>query len=217
MLSGSRDHNRTPLYALLTANIVSMIGNAVSSPVAAMLGAIRALLSPSSPFRIKPRLDIHLWSWLLAFARRCNARDMLSAARAIQPLLSSSMAEYERLLDGPDGLACEFEKRGLLFAYQTRNALDAYDETNHLLSEAFNEPAAKLDAAAACQLEPALKPEIAGAWFYEHDGHLRPDRLTSRWRLCRGCSLGCGKSASSVTIAPPRRCFASPIRRCCCR
>ncbi len=31
-------------------------------------------------------------------------------------------------------------------------------------------------------LEPALKPGIAGAWHYETDGHLRPDKLMSAWR-----------------------------------
>lgn len=148
---------------------------------AALRAAFHALLSPSSPFRIRPRLDVHLWSWLLRFARRCNTRDMLAAAHAIQPLLASSMAEYEQLL-GPGGLECEWEKRGLLFVYRTQAALDAYDATNRLLTESFNEPAVKLDAAAACQLEPALKPEIAGGWYYEHDGHLRPNRLIDAWR-----------------------------------
>lgn len=147
----------------------------------ALRAAIQALLSPSSPFRIRPRLDPSLWSWLAAFARRCNRRDMLSAASAIQPLLASSLAEYEQML-APGGLDCEWERRGLFFVYQTQRALESYEPTNRLLSEAFDEPAQQLDAAAACALEPALKPTIAGGWYYEHDGHLRPDRLVSSWR-----------------------------------
>lgn len=147
----------------------------------AVRSTIKALFTPSSPFRIKPRLDPRLWRWLLGFARRCNERDMLAAGHAIQPLLMSSMTEYERLLAAGD-MDCEWEKRGLLFAYRTQSALDAYDATNHLLAEKFNEPAIKLDACAACELEPALKPDIAGAWYYEHDGHLRPDKLVNAWR-----------------------------------
>lgn len=147
----------------------------------ALRAALGALFTPSSPFRIRPRFDRHLWNWLVRFARRCNTRDMLQAAHAIQPLLASSMIEYEQLL-GPGKLECEWEKRGLLFVYQTRAALDAYEATDQLLSQSFNEPAVKLDAAAACELEPALKSEIAGAWYYEHDGHLRPDRLIHAWR-----------------------------------
>ena len=148
---------------------------------AALKSAFKALLSSSAPFRIKPRLDPQLWSWLLSFARRCNQRDMLSAAQAIQPLLASSMHEYEQLFTS-GGIECEWEKRGLLFAYQSKSALDSYDETNRLLSDSFNEPAQKLDVESTLRLEPALKPEIAGSWYYEHDGHLRPDRLMQAWR-----------------------------------
>ena len=147
----------------------------------ALRWAMKSLFTPASPFRIKPRFEPRLWSWLLAFARRCNERDMLAAAHAIQPLLASSMSEYDRLL-GVGGLDCEWEKRGLLFAYQTQTALDAYDVTNALLTETFDEPAVKLDTAAACELEPALKPTVAGAWYYAHDGHLRPDKLITAWR-----------------------------------
>ena len=32
------------------------------------------------------------------------------------------------------------------------------------------------------ELEPALKPGSAGAWHYETDGHLRPDKLMLAWR-----------------------------------
>lgn len=177
---------------------------------AALKGAFKALLSPSAPFRIKPRLDPSLWSWMLSFARRCNTRDMLSAAHAIQPLLASSMHEYERMFaDG--SIECEWEKRGLLFAYQSQSALDAYDDTNRLLSETFNEPASKLDGEATVRLEPALKAEVAGGWYYEHDGHLRPDRLMQAWRkqlteagvkFVEGCELrdlvGDGKVARSA-------------------
>ena len=183
---------------------------------AALKGAFKALLSPSAPFRIKPRLDPNLWSWMLSFARRCNTRDMLSAAHAIQPLLASSMSEYERMFTS-GGIDCEWEKRGLLFAYQTQAALDSYDDTNRLLSESFNEPATKLDTEATLQLEPALKPEIAGSWYYEHDGHLRPDRLMQAWRkqltesgvtFIEGCELrelvGDGKVARSAETSTGR-------------
>ncbi|MCC6507744.1 MAG: FAD-dependent oxidoreductase [Pirellulaceae bacterium] len=147
----------------------------------ALKSAFKALMTPTAPFRIKPRLDPSMWSWMLSFARRCNTRDMLSAAHAIQPLLASSMDEYQRMFSSGE-FDCEWEKRGLLFAYQTRAALNGYDDTNRLLAETFNEPATKLDADATIAMEPALKPGIAGGWYYEHDGHLRPDRLMQAWR-----------------------------------
>ena len=32
------------------------------------------------------------------------------------------------------------------------------------------------------ELEPALKPGLAGGWYYHDDAHLRPDRLMRSWR-----------------------------------
>jgi D-amino-acid dehydrogenase len=72
--------------------------------------------------------------------------------------------------------------RGLLFAFQTQKEMDAYAKTDQLLHESFNSPAIRFDGEALNKLEPALKPGLAGGWLYEHDGHLRPDKLMSSWR-----------------------------------
>lgn len=125
-------------------------------------------------------IDPNLWSWMLSFARRCNTRDMLSAAHAIQPLLASSMDEYQRMFS-EEGFDCEWEKRGLLFAYLNKSALDSYDETNRLLSDTFNEPATKLDGDATQQLEPALKPGIDRILSVGH--HYQYDDA-GRYRRC---------------------------------
>lgn len=146
----------------------------------AIRNALKAMLKPGGAFRIRPRLNLHLWRWLWRFARRCNERDMLTAGRAIQPLLVSSMSLYEQLVES--GIECEWQKRGLLFVYQNKRNLNAYEPTNELLASTFNEPAQRLDGDALLAKEPALKDNVAGAWFFEHDAHLRPDRLLASWR-----------------------------------
>ena len=140
-----------------------------------------ALLQPGGPFHIKPRLDAAFWKWMANFAKRCNERDMLESAKSIQPLLTSSLALYETLVR-EEGLQCEFHKQGLLFVYKQKKKLDRYDTTNDLLASKFNEPARKLTGMELLDFEPALVPGLAGAWFFEHDAHLRPDRLMSSWR-----------------------------------
>jgi D-amino-acid dehydrogenase len=42
--------------------------------------------------------------------------------------------------------------------------------------------AKKYEGAALTELEPALKPGLAGAYYYERDAHLRPDKLMSSWK-----------------------------------
>ena len=38
------------------------------------------------------------------------------------------------------------------------------------------------DGDALVELEPALKPGLAGGWYYHDDAHLRPDKLMRPWR-----------------------------------
>ena len=73
----------------------------------AIQAALKAMMSRDSPFSIKPRLDFRLWKWLLAFARRCNERDLLASGRAIQPLLDASMTLYQELI-AAEGFDCEW-------------------------------------------------------------------------------------------------------------
>ncbi len=147
----------------------------------ALKEACKALFARNAPFRIQPRLDVSLWSWLVQFARRCNTRDMIFAGHAIQHLLESSMALYTDLAERR-GLHCEWQKKGLFFVYQNGKALDDYGLTNRMLIEHFHEPARRIDGDAVRELEPALKPGLAGGWYYEHDAHLRPDVLLKSWR-----------------------------------
>src|SRR3954471_3512532 len=60
--------------------------------------ALASLVQKNSPFSIKFRMDPALWSWLCHFALRCNHRDMIDAARGIQPLLESSLRLYHELI-----------------------------------------------------------------------------------------------------------------------
>ena len=146
-----------------------------------VMKGIKSLFAANSPFAIKPRLDPALWSWLLRFAARCNERDMVAAGRGIQALLLSSLPLYRELIE-QEGLDCEFESRGLLFAYRSKQEMDAYAATDRLMTEIFACPARRCDGAELVALEPALQPGLAGGWYYHDDAHLRPDNLMQSWR-----------------------------------
>lgn len=142
---------------------------------------LRALLKPGGPLSIRFRFDPALWAWLLGFARRCNERDMLESAAGIQALLNSSRRLYAKLVE-EEKLACEWQTRGMLFVLASRPAMDHFAHTDELLRERFAMPARRFDGEAINELEPALKPGLAGGWLYESDAHLRPDRLMSEMR-----------------------------------
>jgi D-amino-acid dehydrogenase len=142
---------------------------------------LRAILSRNAPFRIAPRFEPALWSWLWRFARRCNLGDMLQAGRALQPLLESSLALYHELM-ATERLACEWQTQGLLFVCRTPKGMEGYAATDRLLGEHFGITARRCNGDELLALEPALKSGLAGGWYYEHDAHLRPDRLCASWR-----------------------------------
>lgn len=152
-------------------------------------GTIRHTLSqiwrPNSPLRIKPRFDWALLKWMWNFGRRCNESDMMESAHAIHPLMIHSRKLYLELVDpeiSEAPMPCSWEKRGLLFVYRNRDAFQRYEPTNDLLSKVFDEPAQKIPGEELCQFESALRQDLAGAWYFEHDAHLRPDQLIQAWR-----------------------------------
>jgi D-amino-acid dehydrogenase len=147
----------------------------------ALSSTFKALFKRNSPMSVKPRLDFRLWAWLLKFARYCNRRDMLAGGHALQLLLRSSMAEFEWLVAN-EPLECEWRKNGLLYVYRDKQRLDAFENKNRLLSETFGEPAVKYDSDRLAELEPALKPGLAGGWYFEQDAHVRSDRLMASWK-----------------------------------
>lgn len=138
-------------------------------------------ISKNSPFSIKPRFDLALWSWLFQFARRCNERDMLASAQGIQALLQSSRSLYDELMAN-EPFDCEWQPRGLLFPFRTQAGLEHHDQTAELLRTSFGTSIDRYAGDEVRDLEPALKRGLAGGWHYPVDAHLRPDKLMSSWR-----------------------------------
>ena len=88
--------------------------------------------------------------------------------------------------------------------------MEAYAATDRLMTEAFHCPAQRYDGDAVLELEPALKPGLAGGWYYHDDAHLRPDKLMRSWREVLG-SRRCDdpRELRLPRLSPPER----PCRR----
>lgn len=130
----------------------------------------------SSPLYIKPRLDPRLICWLLQFTRNCTHSQMIRAGHALAALLDSSRAIYESLATS-DGVDCDWQSLGMMFVYRSRHELDHFESTAKLIEDEFHRRYEKLDGDELIKREPALKPGVAGAWYFKHDAHIRPDRL----------------------------------------
>jgi D-amino-acid dehydrogenase len=139
--------------------------------------ALRWLLKPDAPLRIKPRLDPALLAWLMRFAARCNWRDALQATAAKAPLLQRSRRLIEELVH-KERLECEFAASGTLNVFRDAANFEHARSVHERLGE-FAPPCEVLDAAATLVREPALKPGVVGSMFHADDAQLRPDRYVA--------------------------------------
>jgi D-amino-acid dehydrogenase len=142
--------------------------------------AISSFFDPAAAFRVKPRSSATFWNWMWQFARRCNRRQMLSAGMHLKSLLDSSMAEFRQLVTS-QSLDCEWQDSGLLYVLQTPSGMREFAETDHMLREHFGVKARRIDGEELQDFDPALKPGLAGAYYFENDSFVRPDRLALNW------------------------------------
>ncbi len=142
----------------------------------------KTLFKRNSPFKIKPRFDADLISWLWKFARNCNKKHMLAAGHARQHLLNSSRALYAELIESGELTDCEWQTKGLMFVFNSQSHFEHHAHVVELLREEYNVQAVPYAGAELIKLEPALKPGPAGGWLYPDDAHVRPDKVMSAWQ-----------------------------------
>lgn len=146
-----------------------------------ILNGIKGIFSTQRALRIKPRLSLSFWSWMLKFASRCNPTDMLEAGKARHALLQSAASLYREVI-ASEKMQVEWTTDGLLFVFRDQHEFDAYRKNDQWLRDNFGVSAEPMDGKELVRLEPALKPGLAGAWMYHIDSHLRPSRLMSELR-----------------------------------
>lgn len=142
---------------------------------------LKSMFDKTSAFYLKPRIDFSLFGWMMRFASKCNKKDMIEAGHALNPILQSSAELYKGLL-ASELQETEHEAKGMLFVFKTEKMLAEYDAVDALLREHFGVGARRIGGDELHRMEPALQPGLAGAYFYDIDSHLRPDRLMGAWR-----------------------------------
>jgi len=136
---------------------------------------IKWMFNSESPFYVKPRLNLDLLSWGLKFYQAANKKQVERAMPALRDISLLSKALYQDLAKTPD-LDFAFEEKGLMMLCKTD---DHFDEEIEVAQQA-NELGLKTKILSTKELhefEPEVKPDVAGAIFYEGDAHLYPNQL----------------------------------------
>jgi D-amino-acid dehydrogenase len=136
---------------------------------------LKWMLSPESPFYVKPRLDAELMRWGWKFFRSATREHVTRSAPVLASLCMASRELFETITaESRDGFG--FEKRGLLMLCKTQHALD--DEARVAeRSRALGIPAEVLDAKQAAALDPGARMDVLGAVFFPKDCHLVPAKF----------------------------------------
>ncbi len=141
---------------------------------------IKRMFRRTSPLYVSLAPDIKRLRWFLNFAKKCKSEHMAHAIQAREKILQSSKLLFE-ILFSEEKLDCDWEARGILLVFKTRNAMQKYSQTNNHLKP-FDLDAVPLVGDELFSLEPALQKNVYGAWFHKTDSHLRPDKLMQAWK-----------------------------------
>ena len=107
---------------------------------------------------------------------------MIEAGRGIQPLLESSLDLYRELIER-EGLRLRVAAdEGCCSPTGRRTRWTPTRRPTGCLANRSTARRSGTTATPLLELEPALKPGLAGGWYYHDDAHLRPDKLMRSWR-----------------------------------
>ena len=133
------------------------------------------MLSSSSPFYVKPRLNLELMQWAYHFYKSSNAATVAKHAPHLINILQLSRKLINDIRNDI-GDIFEMEEKGCLMMCKKLSTLQ---HEFHLADEAekLGLKVERLDAAQTQQLEPDVELNVAGAVLFKDDSHFHPGKM----------------------------------------
>ncbi|MBL0335299.1 MAG: FAD-dependent oxidoreductase [Chitinophagaceae bacterium] len=133
---------------------------------------LKWMMSASSPFYIKPRLNMDLIRWGLAFRRKCNVKDMEKNGQELNTILQLSrslMNDMKTELSLPFSMT----EKGCWMLYKSEKT---GDHEKHLAEQAnrYGLKTILCNAAEVQARETDTAVDVAGGVLYLDDCHLNP-------------------------------------------
>jgi len=134
----------------------------------------RHMMSSSSPFYIKPRLNLNLMQWGYHFLKSSNAATVAKNAPYLNSILQLSRSLINDMRTDI-GDVFDMEEKGCLMLCKQQKALD---HEFHLADDAekFGLKVDRLDSAGVQALEPDVELDVAGAVLFRDDCHFHPGK-----------------------------------------
>ena len=130
------------------------------------------MFNPESPFYIKPRLDVDLFSWAWKFYKAASQKNVKQSAPVLRDLCLLSKKLFKEFARQED-FQFAFEEKGILMMYKTAKA-EQEELENIKMAEDLGIVAKILSESQVQEIEPELQLNIKGAVHYPGDAHMSP-------------------------------------------
>lgn len=141
-----------------------------------MKQALGWLLKPSSPLRIRPRLDSDFLLWLLRFAANSSEKKYRECLRAALALGKDTHHLFDELR--ADGVEFEMHEKGIIFAALSEETLrEDVDMYRELEAAGYDGEYELFHGEEVRRLEPALSDAVVGGLHIKTERHVRPESL----------------------------------------
>lgn len=137
-----------------------------------MKQGLKWMLSPSSPFYIKPRLSLPLLQWGWHFWKSCNNKTIEKNAPHLNNLLHLSRRLINDIANDI-GHNFEMEEKGCLMLCKTAKTLEHEFHTADD-AEKFGLKVERLNRQQTQELEPNVELDVEGAVLFKDDCHFNP-------------------------------------------
>ncbi len=136
---------------------------------------LKWMLSPTSPFYIKPRLNLDLMQWGYHFWKSSTAKTVKKNSLHLNDILQLSRHLINEMRN-EIGDVFDMEEKGCLMMCKQQKTLD---HEFHLADDAekFGLKVERLNKAAVQQLEPDVELNVAGAVLFKDDCHFNPGKM----------------------------------------
>ncbi|UTA67046.1 FAD-binding oxidoreductase [Emticicia sp. 21SJ11W-3] len=139
---------------------------------------IRWMFNSESPFYVKPRLNWDLISWGLKFQKAANQKQVDKAIPALRDISLFAKKLYQDFAKEENN-DFSFEEKGLMMLCKTAHTFEEEAEVAQTANKIGIE-ARVLDVKTLHEMEPEVKPDVAGAVYYPGDAHLYPNLLVKK-------------------------------------
>ncbi len=155
-----------------------LIANGFSIPMAApgVPGqGLKWLFDSTSPFFIKPRLNLDLISWLWKFCRACTEKQVKQSIPILLALGQGSFDLFDELFTKED-VNFGYECKGRLILFTSEESFEKWGADVAMIRE-FGVDVSLLDADGVRRIEPNVLPAVTHGIYCASYAHVNPGRF----------------------------------------